>query len=249
MSEEPSLEKLMEIMAEDPARSEEFWARLLSGQVFLLSDGIGQHGERIAKEGETLKIINLATPDGVPFIPLFTSLEKLQRAIKQEAEYIALNGREVLDMTRGANIGLNPADEYGFLLAAEEIGRILDYFGAEPMTVEKETEVLLGEPAEQPVKMKEIIVDIFKNDPRVQSAYFAMMMNKASNQQSFLIGVVFKPGLDNKSVFDRAGAGAKKHIPKGYHLDFVVIDSDKPDGVSDYLLKSGEPIYKAAANA
>lgn len=248
MSAEVSLEELMRIMATEPARAEEFWTRFLTSPVFVINGNKDAEiqGEHEMKEGDAFQILNLVTPDGTPFVPVFTSVMALQNAIREEVNYLAIPGYEVLMMTRGEHIGVNPGYEFGLLLTGEEIGRILDYFAANEIEPDENTQVLLGAPSEQPTAMKEAVAKVFKDDKRVQSAHFAMMTMPALNDaQSFIVGVVFKSGKEYTGVFDKAGAAAKEHIPSGYNLDFLVIDEKNPEGVADFLLKSGEQIFKA----
>ena len=50
----------------------------------------------------------------------------MQDYVKQESKYLSINGRALLDLTRGAPVILNPASEYGKELHADEVRRLLD---------------------------------------------------------------------------------------------------------------------------
>ena len=50
----------------------------------------------------------------------------MQDYVKQESKYLSVNGRALLELTRGAPVILNPASEYGKELTAEQVGQLLD---------------------------------------------------------------------------------------------------------------------------
>ena len=207
MTERPTLGKLLELWRHDASKGDDFWTCFFTDNVYLLSAADGHEGERMMEEGETIQLVNWLDGKGNEFIPVFTSLEELQRSISGENSYMAINGGDFLEFTRGASICVDPRSEYGVLYGPEDVASILNHFQGERVTVEKATQVMLGAPAEQPVQMIDAIVSTFKNDPRVHAAYFCMMYS--GDHKSFVIGIVFKPGMENKTVFDKAGAAAK----------------------------------------
>ena len=62
---------------------------------------------------------------GIDICPFSRRVLRMQEYVKQESKYLGINGRALLDMTRGAPVILNPASEYGKELTAEQVGQLL----------------------------------------------------------------------------------------------------------------------------
>ncbi len=75
--------------------------------------------------GEKLQIAS-ATHEGRKFVPVFSSMTRLQAHLQKNAEYVTLNGRALFEITRGAAFLLNPGSEFGKEFSAEEIAALLD---------------------------------------------------------------------------------------------------------------------------
>jgi hypothetical protein len=248
--EETSLEDLQRLMHGDPSKGEEFYSRLFAGEVFLLGETAGRlEGQHMLSEDTTVHVQHWMTQDGQPFIPVFTSMDALELAVQKESNFLSMNGREAIGMLAGTTLVINPGNPYAFQVTPPEMEAILNYFSAKEITVEDNTQVLLGAPAKDPAEMKEALRAVFRKDGRVQSAYFAQMVNPATEEISFLVGIVFRPGQDNTVIFDKAGAAAKGLMPEGVFLDFLVIKEDGEKGLPEYLLKSGERFYRASTDA
>ena len=64
--------------------------------------------------------------DGRKYLPVFSSIARMQEYIKEDSKYLSMVGRDLFDTTRGAPLILNPASEYGKQLAPHEIAQLLD---------------------------------------------------------------------------------------------------------------------------
>lgn len=240
------LEVVMEEAFSDSSKVEIFYSQLLASELYVLTEGAPDHeGRRMLEKDTNVGIVNFLGAEGEPFVPVFTSLPELQRSIEQDFGYIGMDGWNLFSLIKGSDVIINPASDCGLLLKAEEIAEILHYFGVHQLTVEKDTQVLIGQPAVDPFELKKALAEVFRRDGRVSSAYLCLMMRPDTGEQSFAVGVVFRPGEEYREIFNIAGPAASKYLPKGYTLDFFVIDENNPDGVAGSLLNDGDRFFTA----
>ncbi len=242
------LEELMAKVQEDHSLQGAFCAKFLSSPIFVINAGEDSHphGESTLKEETVLQLVEGQLEDGRQFLPVFTSEEQLSRFIEQEMPYFALAGIDLLKLVAGGNVYINPASDCGILWTPDDIAGILDYFVGKEITVEEETEVLLGSPSADVSDLKAAMAAVFAKEDAVTSAYLALMVKGAD--MSLVVGIVTEAPAHAKAVFDRAGAAAKPHMPENHFLDFIVIDDPGDDGVQGFLLKAGDQFYVRQRN-
>lgn len=237
-----TLDALMQEAYGNPEQLGAFYGRLMGGELFILTnDKNAAEGERELPAGTPVNVASFTMEDGTRFIPVFTSMAELQNSIDDEYGVMGLPTRSLFEMVRGVDIIINPAQPYALRLQGEEQQILLNQFGIKKMTVEQDTSVLLGQPAEDPVELKKILADVLRREGSVQAAYMALMMQ--GQEQSLLVGVLFRPGQDNEKIFETLGAAAGGHMPAGYALDFIVIDKENADGVSEALQRNGDRFF------
>src|SRR5688572_17694826 len=100
------LEKLLISASADPAARPAFTQALLTSELFAITEGKGNEGRRIAEEGSRLSLRGFEY-EGKPHTAIFTSLQRLQAALQEEAGYVAINGRDLLNVMRGHHLYLN----------------------------------------------------------------------------------------------------------------------------------------------
>jgi len=112
---ENELEKALVKAVKSPHQAPEFYRLLLACDLLVLGTVQGQEN---ASEKFTLLPGGKFKPshriEGWRPVPAgFSSLLRMQEYLKQESKFLSINGRALLDMTRGAPVTLNPASEYG----------------------------------------------------------------------------------------------------------------------------------------
>jgi hypothetical protein len=75
--------------------------------------------------GEKLQVASFQE-NGRRYVPVFTSMTRLQAYLEKTAGYVTLNGRTLLEATRGATLLVNLRAEFGRELTPEEIDALLD---------------------------------------------------------------------------------------------------------------------------
>lgn len=245
---EPSndLERKLKHAADDPASRPEFYKALMDANVFVIghTDSEGE-GVSTIPAGANLSIVNWEKNDGTPVIPFFTSLESLQRALKEEVKFVALPAKSFFELTLGSFLILNPASPYGKEFFPNEIQALLETgMNQAPKTrvVQKETKVLLGQPASYPSEMVSALTTLLAKHPAVKAAYLCLMHDSSASEKPSLV-VGFEGGQDISQAMKEAGSVAADTAPKGELVDFFVLKRGEP-GISDYMFSSVKPFYE-----
>lgn len=126
------LEELLGAAFENPEMQDEFFAELMSAEVYLLTDNAQSPQGKVPANDDDVEvsIMSSVMEDGTPFIPVFTSLEELQHSMDDEDDhsYMTINGRDLLELVDGTDIVIDPAHQYGLHLNPEETKGILESF-------------------------------------------------------------------------------------------------------------------------
>ena len=240
------LERKLMLAADNPASRPEFYKALMEADVFVIgsTDSEGQGGATIPA-GAKLSIVNWEKNDGTPVIPFFTSLEALQRALKEESRYVALPAKNFFEITLGSVLALNPASPYSKEFFPNEVQTLLETgmnYAPKTRVVQKETKVLLGQPANFPAEMVSALTVLLAKHSAVKAAYLCLMHDPSSSEKPSLV-IGFEGEKDLSEAIKEAGSVAADTAPKGELVDFVVLKRSE-SGISDYMFKSVKPFYE-----
>ena len=245
---EPSndLERKLMLAADNPASRPEFYKALMASEVFVIGFTDSEsEGVKTIPAGAKLSIVNWEKNDGTPIIPFFTSLEALQRALKEESKFVALPAKSFFEMTLGSFLVLNPSSPYGKEFFPSEIDALLKTgMNNAPQTrvVQKETKVLLGQPANYPTEMVSALSALLAKHSAVKAAYLCLMHDPSSAEKPSLV-VGFEGETDLTEAMKEAGSVAADTAPKGELVDFAVLKRGE-QGISDYMFQSVKPFYE-----
>ncbi|WP_256578594.1 enhanced serine sensitivity protein SseB C-terminal domain-containing protein [Pseudomonas sp. B28(2017)] len=240
------LERKLMLAADNPANRPEFYKALMASDVYVIgfTDSEGEE-IRTIPTGAKLSIVNWEKNDGTPIIPFFTSLEALQRVLKEESKYVALPAKSFFEMTLGSFLMLNPASSYGKEFFPDEIHALLETgvnHAPQTRVVQKETKVLLGQPANYPSEMVSALTSLLAKHSAVKAAYLCLMHDPSTSEKPSLV-VGFDGDKDLAEAMKEAGSVAADTAPKGEVVDFVVLKKGE-SGFSNYMLKSVKPFYE-----
>ncbi|HET8685254.1 MAG TPA: enhanced serine sensitivity protein SseB C-terminal domain-containing protein, partial [Methanosarcina sp.] len=167
------------------------------------------------------------------------------RALKEESKYVALSAKSFFELTLGSYLVLNPASPYGKEFFPHEIQAMLETgMNQAPQTrvVQKETKVLLGQPANYPSEMVSALTELLAKHSAVKAAYLCLMHDPSSSDKPiFIIG--FEGDNDLTEAMKEAGSVAADTAPKGELVDFTIIKRGET-GIGDYMFKSVKPFYE-----
>lgn len=240
-----TLETVLQKAATEPAYRAEFYKRLLSDELIIITNNSEQdYGSTVLQEDTKVNIISY--PDGK--IPVFTSTDRIfdKGIVKEEVDFMKMKGVNLFELAKGATFLLNPYSEYGKEILPDEVERLLSgeilTETSRIITIDKETEVQIGEPAKYPTDIINSLKILFANDSNLKAAYLGWIFDPASGESPHYIFGLEADG-DIQDLTQEAGFVAKQFLESDEFVDFIKVE--KENGLSDYFLKSVVPFYKS----
>jgi len=238
------LEIALQKAAKEPAWRKTFYELLLTEDLVVMTSGTSVTDEGVLKTGSEVAFVTL--PDGR--IPVFTSVERIfdKQVIKDEVHQMTLKGRDLFELAIGASFILNPYSDYGKDLLPGEIADLLNgtiFLPTNTITVQKDTHVLIGQPAEYPVEAIASLKVVFAKYANVSAAYLGWIDNPEIEEPAHYIFAVEGIG-DFKDAVNEAGFVAHEHLG-GQIFDMMRISANKgADGIEGYFIDNVTPFYK-----
>ncbi|MGA7586906.1 MAG: enhanced serine sensitivity protein SseB [Rouxiella badensis] len=252
--DENELERLLRLSVTQAAYRPAFYQKLLESTVWVLGDA-GQEASEIQQDisaGSELNLLHWEKQDGSSIIPVFSSVEVLERAVAGESEdeqsFVALPARILFEMTQGEELFLNPKSEYGKELYPSEITMLLNTGGlAAPaeLTLDAESQLLIGQPEQYPTAMVDALTTLFSQKKPVRRAFLALIHDKAADPQPNLLVGVEADGTEAEvdALIREAGNVAAETSPDDSPVDFCIVN-EKERGLSHYLVSHTQPFYQ-----
>lgn len=233
---ENELERALVKAVKSPASAPDFYRLLLESDLLVMGTVEGQEN---ASEEFALAAggrVNLVTgvKNGGTFVPVFSSLARMQEYVKQETKYLRINGGALLDLTRGAPVTLNPASEFGREFTPWEVGQLLD-----PPANRGQSRTITGH-ADYPVPLAETLETVFAARPDIEAAWMIQVTFADRDQPHPLVGV--ETAGDWPSLMQAIEAAAERNI-SGMVFDLQRIDRARPNSLTDALLQV-PPFYQ-----
>lgn len=155
----------------------------------LLDATVYAHVPRQARSGR-VRFIQFTTPDGITVLPFFSDERQAKAAAGTSARVVALQGRQLLEATRGATLMLNP-NSVRCTLYPEEVVALLDH-GEVAVVEEIETgdqAIFVGPLAEVPGWLKDRLIPMYAGLPYVTAAYAATIGTPDAPEPGLLIAL------------------------------------------------------------
>ncbi|HXJ09309.1 MAG TPA: enhanced serine sensitivity protein SseB C-terminal domain-containing protein, partial [Burkholderiales bacterium] len=153
--------------------------------------------------------------------------------------------RTLFEMTKGTTLVLNPNLDHTKEFFPNEIEALLTSglsHVPQARVVQKETQVLLGQPANYPAEMVAALTTLLAKHPAVKAAYLCLMHDTSVQEKpSLLVGFEGDAGVEQ--AIQEAGSVAADTAPKGQPVDFMRVARGEK-GVSAYLIGSVKPFYE-----
>lgn len=241
---ENDLEIALRMASSEAAYRPEFYNKLLSEKVFIITDESSlDNGAQTLEQGSQVSILKLK--DGR--IPVFTAKERIfdKEVIKEKVTYLAMKGEDLFNLAKGASFILNPYSDYGKELLPAEVEHLLN--GTilegrhEKITISKTTDVLIGQPVNYPTQIVNSLIKLFEDRPAVKAAYLGWIHDASSPQPPHLIiGLDITDG-NPENIVNECGFIANQHLEPEEIIDFIRIGNS---GVSDYFVNDTQPFFK-----
>ncbi|MBE9115424.1 enhanced serine sensitivity protein SseB C-terminal domain-containing protein [Lusitaniella coriacea LEGE 07157] len=223
----------------DPAHRPQFYRDFLQSNIYFIKESSTSEREfRI----QPIEI------EEKSYLPIFSSLDRLQEAVNGEIGYIAINAREFLEIIEGAEVVLNPASDYGKEFTQQEIQSILDgslWQSTEDYVVREATEVYLGQPANYPRELVELLTHLFQRRDRVKKAYLAHFFDPQQDENPHTL-IALEVNSEWEEVIAEAGLVAKEIEIPDPPLDFIQI-TGAGGGLEDYFIQNVKPFFEQIA--
>jgi hypothetical protein len=228
----------------DPAHRPQFYKDLIKEDLFIVQEGPipDKSGKIILEEDTSIQIKNIEW-EGRPYVPVFSSLQRLQTAIQEEVGYMALNALEFMKITKGAELLLNPGSDYGKAFTKEEISALIDgsmWQASEQFVAKKDTQVMIGQPSNYPKDLAAALTRYFKKTKQVKKAYLAHFFNPEHDEKAHTM-IALEVSGDWDSVMAGAGMVARDSEVPDPPVDFLRITGK--GGIEDYFTRDCEPFY------
>ena len=241
---ENALEKLMVQAVKNPDDRVQFYRDLLEADIYALNAGqpaADTPGQVLAKGTE----VHFQHFDiqGVRYLPIFTSMKRIQAMVKSPSSYLKFKGRNFFELTRGEKIFLNPGSEIAKGFTPREISDLLDgsIFQERPrFKLDENTEVYVGQAAEYPTELIKNLLELFSHDPLVRTAYLAVAASTtAPKKPHFLVGIDVEG--DWKRILVDVKKAARQGEAAKTAVKFVQIDASP---LGKYMASQTEAFYQ-----
>lgn len=239
---ENKLEDALVRAVSDRSAAPEFYRLLLESDILVLGTVAGQENNNdafSAPPGSELSLV-AGEKNGKKFLPIFSSLTRMQDYVKAESKYLTVNGRGLFETTRGAPLVLNPASEYGKELAPHEIAMLLGE-GAP----QGEPKVVIGE-ADYPTALLAALTTVFQARHDVKAAWMIQVtFADRAHEPHPLVGI--ECDGDMSALVAALQEAAERDAP-GQVFDIQRVNRKQPLGMTEALLRV-EPFYQRGAPA
>ena len=232
---ENELERALVAAVNNPAVAPEFYRLLLASDLLVLGTAEGREDASATfalAPGGRLNLVP-GVKDGAKFLPVFSSLRRMQDYVKQESKYLSIAGHALLDLTRGAPVTLNPASDYGKELTAQQVAQLLA-----PQT--RLTPAIVSNAA-YPTALVEALKALFATRPDIEAAW--MIQVAMAGAPHPVVGVATTG--DFAALMRAIQAAAENTVP-GMVFDVQRIDRQTRAGMTDALLQVA-PFYQRRA--
>ncbi|OOG41409.1 enhanced serine sensitivity protein SseB C-terminal domain-containing protein [Rhodanobacter sp. C05] len=149
-----------------------------------------------APEG-VMRFIQFVRPDNKQTVlPFFSDREQAEAAsVNRRVAIVAMSGRRLLELTRGATLMLNPNIDQVALYPPEIValleGRSLGYYTQE--TIEQSEQVGVCPPTEPANELVLALRDLFQREATIRAAYLAEIHRGADGADIFLLLTIVVP--------------------------------------------------------
>jgi hypothetical protein len=232
--------------ANDPAHRPQFYRDLLRADIFVIQNGkqLPNQYEKITLTEKTSFQIASIEFNGKPYIPIFSSLPRLQATLSSDAAFLAVNALELMKLLPGVDLLLNPGSEIGKEFTAQEITAIVNGTIGQPderHVLETGTRVTIGQPKNEPAELVGALSRFFRSRKQVKRAWLAHYFNPDDGLPPHtLVAVDVTNGLEDLA-HEVAIIVKNVSIPDP-PVDFIEVVGN--EDVARYFLKESKPFYR-----
>ena len=191
-----------------------------------------------------MRFIQFVRPDnGQTVLPFFSDREQSEAAAGGNVLSMAMSGRNLFELTRGATLMLNPNLDAVALYPPEIVallkGRALGFFGKEE--VAEDTRVLIGRPSISTAGLNGMLCSLFEREATVRGAFLAEVHRQDERAEVFLLLTVVVAQAHQERILQLATLAFKT---EALQLDLPLsMRFLAPDVLLDEFCNSGVQIF------
>ncbi len=234
------LQRLLELACTEPAYGPTFYRCLLESEVYALVPA------PIHRPDDRVRFIMWKGADGIQVLPYFASREQVHRVLTSATKEYKINGRLLLEVTRGATLVLNPNEPCDCRLSPAEIDALLLYgtvSSPESYRVEQETKFAFDIPERMPQALIHSLVVLYAQHPSVLRAYLVIFWPiDEPEKQAYLIGLRLSDDAFAEQIV-RESSAVMQDVPPDLPADVVTFSTDN-DSTLQAMASATAPFYE-----
>jgi len=217
------LETLLALATTEPGRRPAFYRKLLESDVLVMvPDEVVVPN---AQGDAVMRFVQWNRIDRLTAIPFFSSARTFFEAIPQGAQCLVVDGLQLLLLTRGAMLHLNPFSEHNVVLMPEDVELLLasgTLGSSERIKHTTERQLTTRDLSEPPAAMIEALTVLYSQAPNVKAAYLALVNGLYdSGQDSLLLGL--EVDGDPEPIVNDTSAVIHDTYRDAYSIDIVEV--------------------------
>lgn len=232
--------------ASDPAHRPQFYKDLCNADLFIIQHGEKppeSHEKSTLEKGKKIQIQHIKH-NGKPYIPVFSSINRLQHVVAEEVAYLGVNALELMKFTQGAEFLLNPGSDYGKEFTKNEIRAIIDgsiWGHPETYTQKAEAKVMLGQPKVYPQELVSALSRFFETRNEVKKAWVAHFHNPDDGLPPHTLIAIDTSSSYEEIIREMGMVITGLTIP---HPPVDILPIINGDGIEGYFLSGEKPFYE-----
>jgi hypothetical protein len=194
--------------------------------LYVATPEVSSEGMVTLQADTKVQLLNVQLNDGRQAAAVFTSPQRVGETFG-EVGYMGIQGRALFEMIRSQPAVLNPGQLYGVVWEPDSMTAMLGL----PIerVVQKETQVMLGIPADPPTELIDRLKATFSAIPQIDAAWLALAVWPETQEQSWYLDV--RTTTSDNELIRRALPKAIDDVDlKGYPLDMVINLTDHSEG-------------------
>ncbi len=240
-----SLAEIIEKAGDMPEYRAIFYKKFLQNSIYVLVQKNQLHENQPNSFNANVPIISFENKQ----IPVFTDPKHIydQGILKQDVDYMKVNGRQFLELTLGHSIIVNPFSKVHKELVTNEIadmlnGSIFDVIEKGVAKVHMQT--LIGKPEKNPTILLNSLQSVFSKMDIISAAYLGWTFNEKIDKKAhyiFAIECDTKTSEEFRIIADMISNLCKPYLKEEEYIDIIKLTKD--GNFIDYFYKKDKPFY------
>ena len=202
--------------------------------LFVATPEVHPEGMVTLQADTKVQLFNVQLNDGRQAAAVFTSPQRVGETFG-EVGYMGIKGRTLFEMIRAQPAVLNPGQPYGVVWEPESMAAMLGL--PRERVVQKDTQIMLGIPADQPTELIDRLRAAFSTIPQVDAAWLALAVWPETQEQSWYLDV--RTTTSDHEPIRRALPAAIDGVDlKGHPLDMVLNPTEHSEGTGINIVEN-----------